>query len=102
MLCHNLRATREATTDTSLALAMEAAANKALSAPTPEERNAQFVALQKRADWIDAHPTEEHVLPLYMTLGVGQDLEGYKVWNDDQCIIGQSYYSFRLGTVEVA
>ncbi|GLA60914.1 hypothetical protein AtubIFM54640_001416 [Aspergillus tubingensis] len=97
MIVHNLRATREGTTDTTVARSIEQAALKALSAPTPSERNTQFLAFQKREDWLDAHPTEEHVLPLYMTLGVGRDWSEYKVWNQNQYIIGQSYLSFRLG-----
>lgn len=99
MLCHNLRATREGTSDTTVANAFEAAADKALQASTPQQRNAEFLALQKRDDWIDAHPTSEHVLPLYTTLGVGLNMDGRreKVWNENQCIIGQSYYTFRLG-----
>ncbi|GAT31316.1 hypothetical protein RIB2604_04300470 [Aspergillus luchuensis] len=97
MIVHNLRATREGTTDTTVARSIEQAALKALSAPDPRERNAQFLAFQKREDWLDAHPTEEHVLPLYMTLGVGRDWSEYKVWNQDRYIIGQSYLSFRLG-----
>ncbi|KAJ5125683.1 Extradiol ring-cleavage dioxygenase class III enzyme subunit B [Penicillium atrosanguineum] len=99
MLCHNLRATRLGTSDTAVAKSFEAAAGKALRAPTLQQRNVEFLTLQKRDDWIDAHPTAEHVLPLYMTLGVGLSLnrKEWKVWNQDQCIIGQSYYTFRLG-----
>lgn len=102
MIVHNLRATREGTADTTVARSIEDAALKALSAPTPRERNAQFLAFQKREDWLDAHPTEEHVLPLYMTLGVGRDWSEYKVWNQDRYIIGQSYLSFRLGKLPSA
>ncbi|OJJ70419.1 hypothetical protein ASPBRDRAFT_56215 [Aspergillus brasiliensis CBS 101740] len=99
MIVHNLRAMREGTTDTTVARSIEDAALKALSATTPRERDAQFLALQKRDDWIDAHPTEEHVLPLYMTLGVGRDWSEYKVWNQDRYIVGLSFLSFRLGTL---
>ncbi|KAJ5731779.1 Extradiol ring-cleavage dioxygenase class III enzyme subunit B [Penicillium malachiteum] len=97
MLCHNLRATREGTSDTTVAKAFESYARNALDAPTPAERTERFLALQKQEDWIAAHPTAEHVLPLYMTLGAGFDKEGYEVWNENKCIIGQSYYTFRLG-----
>ena len=97
MLCHNLRATREETSDTSVARAFEAAAHETLNASTPQERNIRFLDLRGRHDWLDAHPTAEHVLPLYMTLGAGLELDGIEVWSQGQCIIGQSYYSFRLG-----
>ncbi|PYH93852.1 Extradiol ring-cleavage dioxygenase, class III enzyme, subunit B [Aspergillus ellipticus CBS 707.79] len=99
MISHNLRATREQSMDTTVARLIEEAAFKALAAPSTQERDAQFLALQQRDDWPDAHPTEEHVLPLYVTLGVGKEWQDYKVYNNDQYIVGQSYFSFRLGAL---
>ncbi|OJJ43523.1 hypothetical protein ASPZODRAFT_154419 [Penicilliopsis zonata CBS 506.65] len=99
MLSHNLAATREQSMDTTIPRYLEAASSEALAAATIAERNEQFLALQRYEGWEGAHPTEEHVLPLYVTLGVGQEMKEYKVFNKDQYIVGQSYFSFRLGAL---
>lgn len=62
-----------------------------------EKRTTGLLALQKRADWKLAYPTEDHILPLYVTLGAGIDKREHKVWNQGLYTVGMSFVSFRLG-----
>ncbi|PYH45909.1 DODA-type extradiol aromatic ring-opening family dioxygenase [Aspergillus saccharolyticus JOP 1030-1] len=111
MLCHNLRATREST-DLTVVKAIESAALQILetSPQTTRGLTEGFLQLPQRADWPLAHPTVEHVLPLYVTLGAGKEIQSaegkegleekeVELWNRDRYIVGQSYLSFRLGRV---
>ncbi|OJJ42214.1 hypothetical protein ASPZODRAFT_20668 [Penicilliopsis zonata CBS 506.65] len=99
MLVHNLDAMRNKSDVIEVAQSIEAETVHALASRTPEERTKRLLQLQQRDDWQRAHPTDEHILPLYITLGVGRDLEGHRVWNTDQCTIGQSFTCFRLGNI---
>lgn len=109
MLCHNLRATREST-DLTVVEAIETAALQILETTpqTTQGLTEAFLRLPHRSDWPLAHPTVEHVLPLYVTLGAAEEIESVEgkeeletreveTWNRNQYIVGQSYLSFRLG-----
>ncbi|RAH81961.1 Extradiol ring-cleavage dioxygenase, class III enzyme, subunit B [Aspergillus japonicus CBS 114.51] len=109
MLCHNLRATREST-DLTVVKGIETAALQILETTpqTTQGLTEAFLQLPRRPDWPLAHPTVEHVLPLYVTLGAAEEIESVKgkegleegeveTWNRNQYIVGQSYLSFRLG-----
>jgi 4,5-DOPA dioxygenase extradiol len=98
MLVHNLAAPRTPGTDSGYARDVEKAALDTLGLPA-EERKAGLLALQKRADWKLAHPTDDHILPLYATLGAGLDAKEHKAWSQGLYSVGFSMVSFRLGAV---
>lgn len=98
MLVHNLHASQTQPAEgPTYARDVEETALSYLNATTAEERTAGLLALQKRADWKLAHPTEDHILPLYVTLGAGLDEREHKVWNQGLDTAGMSFVSFRLG-----
>jgi aromatic ring-opening dioxygenase catalytic subunit (LigB family) len=98
MLVHNLAAPRTPVADSGYARDVEKAALDSLDLPA-EERKLGLLALQKRKDWKLAHPTDDHILPLYVALGAGLDAKEYKVWSQGLYGVGFSMVSFRLGTV---
>ncbi len=97
MLVHNLNDSRQAK-GIDYSQEFEKGARDYL-ASNPEDRKAGLLALKQRDDWQLAHPTLDHVLPLYVTLGAGEGASEYRVWSEGLYSAGMSLVSFRLGTV---
>jgi 4,5-DOPA dioxygenase extradiol len=64
----------------------------------PEERQANMSALLKRSDAREAHPTLEHILPIYVGAGAaGLDL-GEQLWAFPEGSL--SWTQYRFGKVD--
>lgn len=83
----------------SYASSFDAALKEAATAK-PEERQAKMSALMRRSDARKAHPTLEHILPIYIGAGAaGSDL-GEQLWTFPEKSL--SWAQYRFGTVETA
>lgn len=60
----------------------------------PEERQANMSALMSKSDTRKAHPTLEHLLPIYIAAGAaGSDL-GEQIWGFPEGSLSWSQYRF--------
>jgi 4,5-DOPA dioxygenase extradiol len=60
----------------------------------PEERQAKMSALMRRSDARKAHPTLEHILPMYVAAGAaGLDL-GEQLWTFPEGSLSWAQYRF--------
>lgn len=77
--------------------------NKALkdtASANPEERQAKMSALMRREDARKAHPTVDHILPIYVAAGAaGSDL-GEQLWTLLEGSL--SWAQYRFGRVVAA
>lgn len=101
MAVHNLRdcqATRGTSQTTSYAFSFDEALKEAATARL-EERRAKMLALMRRSDARKAHPTLEHILPIYVAAGAaGSDL-GEQLWTFPEGSL--SWAQYRFGKVAV-
>jgi aromatic ring-opening dioxygenase catalytic subunit (LigB family) len=61
----------------------------------PEKRRENMMALKKREDINVAHPTLEHLLPIYIAAGAAGECVGEQPWTTPQASIGWAQYRFR-------
>ncbi|KAI1347861.1 putative aromatic ring-opening dioxygenase LigB subunit [Xylaria sp. FL0043] len=96
MACHNLqdfRATRGSTTPMPYAINFEEALKEAVSA-NPENRQAAMSALLNRSDSRQAHPTLEHLLPIYVAAGAAGSDVGERLWTMAEGPLNWAQYRF--------
>lgn len=67
---------------------------------TPEERRAKMLALMRRSDSRKAHPTLDHLLPMYVAAGAGGSDLGERLWTLPEKSL--SWAQFRFGKVATA
>ncbi|KAI0423396.1 putative aromatic ring-opening dioxygenase LigB subunit [Xylaria sp. FL1042] len=99
MASHNLqdfRATRGNKTPMPYAFSFEEALKEAASAK-PQDRRAAMSALLKRSDARQAHPTLEHLLPIYIVAGAAGLDVGERLWTMPEGPLNWAQY--RFGTV---
>ncbi|TAQ89080.1 hypothetical protein B7494_g2606 [Chlorociboria aeruginascens] len=96
MAVHNLRdfrATRSTGETMPYALTFDDALKEAATAK-PEERHAKMLALMRRGDARQAHPTLEHILPIHIAAGAaGSDL-GEQLWTFPEGSLSWAQYRF--------
>jgi len=67
---------------------------KEAAAANAEERETRMSALMKRSDARKAHPTLEHILPIYVVAGAaGSDL-GEQLWTFPELSLSWAQYRF--------
>ena len=67
---------------------------KCASAAPPEDRKAKMVGLKNRGDFRQAHPTLEHIIPIYIAAGAaGSDL-GERLWTFPEGSLNWAQYRF--------
>ncbi|KAI9682435.1 MAG: hypothetical protein M1829_000227 [Trizodia sp. TS-e1964] len=101
MAVHNLRllsVERLRDPPFSFALAFDAALKKAVEAPV-SEREEMMCDLLARDDARLAHPTVEHLLPLYVAAGAADGEKGERLWT--LCELSFSWAMFRFGEVSI-
>jgi 4,5-DOPA dioxygenase extradiol len=73
---------------------------KSATTAKPEERRVKMSALMRRSDTREAHPTLEHILPIYVAAGAaGSDL-GEQLWTLPEGSL--SWAQYRFGKVAAA
>ncbi len=60
----------------------------------PEKRRAEMVALMKQSDARKAHPTLEHILPIYVASGAAGEDIGQRIWTFPEASISWAQYRF--------
>jgi 4,5-DOPA dioxygenase extradiol len=65
----------------------------------PEERQANMAALMRRSDARKAHPTLEHLLPIYVAAGAAGSDSGKMLWTLPEASL--SWAQYRFGQVVV-
>lgn len=70
------------------------------AAAKPEERRAKMSALMKRSDARKAHPSVEHILPMYVAAGAAGSDVGEQLWTLPEGSL--SWAQYRFGEVAVA
>jgi aromatic ring-opening dioxygenase catalytic subunit (LigB family) len=66
----------------------------------PEDRQAKMSALMKRSDARKAHPTLDHILPIYVAAGAAGEDFGEQLWTLPVGSLGWAQY--RFGDVAMA
>lgn len=64
----------------------------------PQDREAKMSALMKRDDMRKAHPTLEHLLPMYIAAGAAGSDVGEQIWTYPEGSLNWAQY--RFGQVE--
>ena len=78
-------ALREAVTESSLSSS---------SSSSPDERQQKMAALVKRLDARSAHPTLEHLMPIYIAAGAAHDVAGERLWTHLEGSLSWAQYRF--------
>jgi aromatic ring-opening dioxygenase catalytic subunit (LigB family) len=60
----------------------------------PWERQARMSALMKRTDASKAHPTLEHILPIYIAAGAAGSDVGEQLWTLPEASLSWAQYRF--------
>lgn len=60
----------------------------------PEHREAAMTALMKQPDAIAAHPTSEHILPLFVAAGAAGTDIGERIWAMPEGSLNWAQYRF--------
>jgi 4,5-DOPA dioxygenase extradiol len=66
----------------------------------PSERQAKMLALMKRSDGRKAHPTLDHLLPIYVAAGAAGADPGERLWTLPEGSV--SWAQYRFGKVAAA
>ena len=66
----------------------------------PEERQQKMMDLTKRPDARQAHPSFEHLLPIYVGAGAAGEDVGKRLWTFTEGSV--SWAQYRFGDVEAA
>ena len=66
----------------------------------PRERQEKMAALMRRSDGRQAHPSLEHILPLYVAAGAAGEDVGAQLWTFPEGSL--SWAQYRFGRVEAA
>jgi len=103
MAVHNLRDLRYTFMDPTKVLpytaSFDPALKKAVEAP-PEQREEKMLELLKRKDARQAHPSFEHLLPIYVGAGAAEGDKGQRIYT--LCEGSLSWAMFRFGDVPVS
>ena len=83
----------------SYAISFDQALKEAASA-RPDERQAKMSALLKRGDARNAHPTLDHLLPIYVAAGAAGSDVGEQLWTLPEG--SASWAQYRFGNVAAA
>jgi aromatic ring-opening dioxygenase catalytic subunit (LigB family) len=75
------------------AITFDDALKEAATTP-PEERQATMAALMKRSDARQAHPTFEHLLPIYVGAGAAGEDRGVQLWTMPEASLSWAQYRF--------
>lgn len=67
---------------------------KEAATSAPEERQAKLFALLKRSDARKAHPTMEHLLPMYVGAGAAGSDRGKQLWTLPEKSLSWAQYRF--------
>jgi 4,5-DOPA dioxygenase extradiol len=67
---------------------------KEAATANPEEREARMLALMKRSDARKAHPTMEHILPIYVAAGAAGSDIGERLWTFQELSLSWAQYRF--------
>lgn len=70
---------------------------KEAASAKPEDRRAAMSALMRRPDARQAHPSLEHILPVYVAAGAAGSDIGERVWTMPEGSLNWAQY--RFGTV---
>jgi 4,5-DOPA dioxygenase extradiol len=62
---------------------------------SPERREANMLELIERNDWRQAHPTLDHILPMYVAAGAAGISPGKQLWTMPE--VSLSWAQFRFG-----
>ena len=73
---------------------------KEAAAAKPEERQAKMSDLMRRSDARQAHPTLEHILPIYVAAGAAGSDVGEQLWTFPELSV--SWAQYRFGKLEGA
>ncbi|XXG98320.1 hypothetical protein Hte_004643 [Hypoxylon texense] len=92
MAAHNLRDFR-AIRGTGKTMPFDEALKDATTAD-PEERQAKMSALLRRSDARQAHPTLEHLLPIYIAAGAAGSDSGERLWTLPEGSLSWAQYRF--------
>lgn len=60
----------------------------------PEERETRMLTLMKRSDARKAHPTVEHILPIYVAAGAAGSDIGERLWTFQELSLSWAQYRF--------
>jgi 4,5-DOPA dioxygenase extradiol len=66
----------------------------------PEQRQAKMSTLMRRSDARKAHPTLEHILPMYVAAGAASSDVGEQLWTLPEGSL--SWAQYRFGKVATA
>jgi 4,5-DOPA dioxygenase extradiol len=61
----------------------------------PDEREEKMLKLTERSDWRKAHPTLDHILPMYVAAGAaGKSSQGKQLWTMPEMSLSWAQYRF--------
>lgn len=60
----------------------------------PKHHDAKMLELTKRSDWTQAHPTLDHILPMYVAAGAAGDSSGKQLWTMPEVSLSWAQYRF--------
>lgn len=63
----------------------------------PEGRKEKMMELMKRSDFRQAHPTLDHILPMYVAAGAAGESTGERLWTMPE--VSLSWAQYRFGEV---
>jgi 4,5-DOPA dioxygenase extradiol len=60
----------------------------------PDERKEKMLELMKRSDGRQAHPTLDHILPMYVAAGAASESLGTQLWTMPELSLSWAQYRF--------
>ena len=102
MAVHNLRDLSRTMADPETILpytttfdeALREAVTESSSSSSLDERQQRMAALVKRSDARLAHPTLEHLIPIYIAAGTAHDVAGERLWTHLEGCMSWAQYRF--------